>query len=43
MIVQKDDMAVQIGKAKQRLPVAIGGSQFHTDAPEPDLADFKIR
>jgi radical SAM superfamily enzyme YgiQ (UPF0313 family) len=45
MIVQKDDMAVQIGKAKQRgLPVAIGGPYASStpDAPELDLADFKI-
>ncbi|WP_115025428.1 B12-binding domain-containing radical SAM protein [Synechococcus sp. UW69] len=45
MIVQKDDMAVQIGKAKQRgLPVAIGGpfASSTPDAPELDLADFKI-
>ena len=45
MIVQKDDMQVQIGIAKQRgLTVAIGGP-FATstpDAPEIDLADFKI-
>ena len=45
MIVQKDDMAVQIGKAKQRgLPVAIGGpfASSTPDAPELDQADFKI-
>jgi len=45
MIVQKDDMAVQIGQAKQRgLPVAIGGpfASSTPDAPELDLADFKI-
>ena len=45
MIVQKDDMAVQISKAKQRgLPVAIGGpfASSTPDAPELDLADFKI-
>jgi radical SAM superfamily enzyme YgiQ (UPF0313 family) len=45
MIVQKDDMAVQIGKAKQRgLPVAIGGpfASSTPDAPELDMADFKI-
>ena len=45
MIVQKDDMALQISKAKQRgLPVAIGGpfASSTPDAPELDLADFKI-
>ena len=45
MIVQKDDMAVQISKAKQRgLPVAVGGpfASSTPDAPELDLADFKI-
>ena len=45
MIVQKDDMAVQIGNAKQRgLPVAIGGpfASSTPDAPELDQADFKI-
>ena len=45
MIVQKDDMAVQINKAKQRgLPVAVGGpfASSTPDAPELDLADFKI-
>ena len=45
MIVQKDDMAVQIDKAKQRgLPVAIGGpfASSTPDAPEIEQADFKI-
>ena len=45
MIVQKDDMAVQISKAKQRgLPVAVGGpfASSTPDALELDLADFKI-
>ena len=45
MIVQKDDMEVQIAKAKQRgLPVAIGGpfASSTPDAPEIALADFKI-
>merc|ERR1712100_746637 len=45
MIVQKDDMAVQINKAKRRgLPVAVGGpfASSTPDAPELDLADFKI-
>ena len=45
MIVQKDDMAVQINKAKERgLPVAVGGpfASSTPDAPELDLADFKI-
>ena len=45
MIVQKDDMAVQIGRAKQRgLPVAVGGpfASSTPDAPELDEADFKI-
>jgi hypothetical protein len=45
MIVQKADMAVQIGKAKERgLPVAVGGpfASSTPDAPELDLADFKI-
>ena len=45
MIVQKDDMAVQINKANQRgLPVAVGGpfASSTPDAPELDLADFKI-
>ena len=45
MIVQKDDMAVQISKAKQLgLPVAVGGpfASSTPDAPELDLADFKI-
>ena len=45
MIVQKDDMAVQISKAKQRgLPVAVGGpfASSTPDAPELDLVDFKI-
>ncbi len=45
MIVQKDDMAVQISKAKQRgLPVAVGGpfASSTPNAPELDLADFKI-
>ena len=45
MIVQKDDMAVQIGRAKQRgLPVAVGGpfASSTPDAPELDQADFKI-
>ena len=45
MIVQKDDMAVQIGKAKARgLPVAVGGpfASSTPDAPELDLADFKV-
>ena len=45
MIVQKDDMAVQISKAKQKgLPVAVGGpfASSTPDAPELDLADFKI-
>ena len=42
LIFQKDDMAVQISKAKQRgLPVAVGGpfSSSTPDAPELDLAD----
>jgi len=45
MIVQKADMAVQMAKAKQRgLPVAVGGpfASSTPDAPELDLADFKI-
>jgi radical SAM superfamily enzyme YgiQ (UPF0313 family) len=45
MIVQKADMAVQIAKAKARgLPVAVGGpfASSTPDAPELDLADFKI-
>ena len=45
MIVQKDDMAVQISKANERgLPVAVGGpfASSTPDAPELDLADFKI-
>ena len=45
MIVQKDDMAVQIGCAKQRgLHVAVGGpfASSTPDAPELDEADFKI-
>ena len=45
MIVQKADMAAQIAKAKQRgLPVAVGGpfASSTPDAPELDLADFKI-
>ena len=45
MIVQKADMAVQIGKAKQRgLPVAVGGpfASSTPDAPELELADFKV-
>ena len=45
MIVQKDDMAVQIGEAKRRgLPVAVGGpfASSTPDAPELDQADFKI-
>jgi len=45
MIVQKADMAAQIGKAKERgLPVAVGGpfASSTPDAPELDLADFKI-
>ena len=44
MIVQKDDMAVQISKAKQRgLPVAVGGpfASSTPDAPELDLADSR--
>ena len=42
MIVQKDDMAVQIGRAKERgLPVAVGGpfASSTPDAPELDQAD----
>ena len=45
MIVQKDDMAVQISRAKQRgLPVAVGGpfASSTPDAPELELADFKV-
>ena len=45
MIVQKADMATQIGKAKQRgLPVAVGGpfASSTPDAPELQLADFKV-
>ncbi len=45
MIVQKSDMAVQIGKAKERgLPVAVGGpfASSTPDAPELNLADFKV-
>ena len=45
IIVQKDDLAVQISRAKQRgLPVAVGGpfASSTPDAPELDLADFKI-
>ena len=45
MIVQKDDMAVQISEAKHKgLPVAVGGpfASSTPDAPELDLADFKI-
>ena len=45
MIVKKDNMAVQISKAKQRgLPVAVGSpfASSTPDAPELDLADFKI-
>ncbi|MEB3327232.1 MAG: B12-binding domain-containing radical SAM protein [Synechococcus sp.] len=45
MIVQKADMAVQIAKAKKRgIPVAVGGpfASSTPDAPELDLADFKI-
>ncbi|MCP9772487.1 DUF4070 domain-containing protein [Synechococcus sp. Tobar12-5m-g] len=45
MIVQKADMAAQMAKAKQRgLPVAVGGpfASSTPDAPELDLADFKI-
>ena len=45
MIVQKADMATQIGKAKQRgLSVAVGGpfASSTPDAPELQLADFKI-
>ncbi len=45
MIVEKDDMAVQISKVKQKgLLVAVGGpfASCTQDAPELDLADFKI-
>ena len=45
MIVQKEDMAVQIAKAKKLgLPVAVGGPYASStpDAPELDEADFKI-
>ena len=45
MIVQKADMAVQIATAKKRgIPVAVGGpfASSTPDAPELDLADFKI-
>ena len=45
MIVQKEDMAVQIAKAKHLgLPVAVGGPYASStpDAPELDEADFKI-
>ena len=45
MIVEKNDMAAQINKAKQKgLPVAVGGpfASSTPDAPELDLADFKI-
>jgi len=45
MIVQKADMAVQIARAKSRgLTVAVGGpfASSTPDAPELDLADFKI-
>ena len=45
MIVQKADMAAQIGKAKQRgLPVAVGGpfASSTPEAPELALADFKV-
>ena len=45
MIVQKADMATQIGNAKQRgLPVAVGGpfASSTPDAPELQLADFKV-
>ena len=47
MIIQKDAMALQVNKAKQRgLPVAVGGpfASSTPDAPELDLdlADFKI-
>ena len=45
MIVQKADMATQIGKAKQRgIPVAVGGpfASSTPDAPELELADYKI-
>ena len=45
MIVQKADMAVQVSKAKERgIPVAVGGpfASSTPDAPELDLADFKI-
>ena len=45
MIVQKADMAAQIGEAKRRgLSVAVGGpfASSTPDAPELDLADFKI-
>jgi radical SAM superfamily enzyme YgiQ (UPF0313 family) len=45
MIVQKADMAVQIGRAKDRgLPVAVGGpfASSTPDAPELELADFKV-
>jgi radical SAM superfamily enzyme YgiQ (UPF0313 family) len=45
MIVPKADMAVQIAAAKRRgLPVAVGGpfASSTPDAPELDLADFKI-
>jgi radical SAM superfamily enzyme YgiQ (UPF0313 family) len=45
MIVQKADMAEQIARAKSRgLTVAVGGpfASSTPDAPELDLADFKI-
>jgi len=45
MIVQKADMAVQIGRAKDRgLAVAVGGpfASSTPDAPELELADFKV-
>ena len=45
MIVQKEDMAIQISKAKKLgLPVAVGGPYASStpDAPELDEADFKV-
>ena len=45
MIVQKADMATQIGIAKERgIPVAVGGpfASSTPDAPELDLVDYKI-
>ena len=43
LIVQKDDMAMQINKAKQRgLPVAVGGP-FASSTPEQHTATKELQ